>query len=154
MFITNTKTTARNTSKAVSPEAVKLAAIYKDWSTEVQYLLTAYLTLLCDIKQVRVDNDPQASLTRQVQYVAENRLNGDYKKVQEVLCTFGDYFHLEAFEKAQHKPTPKADFVAFLNTNKSVQLATALAKGKQLGLSDIETMQAISLWTAGQAVSA
>lgn len=154
MFITNTKATVRNTNKTVDQRAVDLAVLYKEHSTEVQYLLTAYITLLCDIKQVRVDNDPQSSLARQIQYVAENRLNGDYKKVQDILCSFGDYFDIRKFEQSQAKPTPKAEFVAFLNTNKTVQLAAAIRKGKELGLSDNETLQAITLWTAGQAVSA
>ena len=154
MFITNTKSASRNANKTVDQRAVELAAIFKEHSTEVQYLLTSYLTLLCDIKTVRVDNDPQTSLARQVQYVAENRLNGDYGKVKDILCSFADYFDVQAFEKSQAAPSPKAEFVAFLNAHKTVQLASALAKGKELGLSDTETLQAISLWTAGQAVSA
>lgn len=143
-----------NASKEVKDSAVQIAAGYKAYSIEVQYLLTAYLTLLCDIKQVRVDNDPQTSLARQVQYVAENRLKGNYGKVSEILASFAEYFDIKAFEKAQSRPTPKADFVAFLNTHKNVQLATALAKGKEFGLSDSQTLDAITLWTAGQAISA
>ena len=154
MFAINTKAASGNATKTINPEAVALAATYKDLSLETQYLMTAYLTLLCSIKQVRVDNDPQTSLARQIQYVAENRLSGDYGKVSQILNSFGDYFAVGRFEKAMNKPTPKADFVAFLNSNKSVQLATALAKGKSLGLSDKETLEAITLWTAGQAVNA
>lgn len=155
MFTVNTKNTSRNNgNKEVNPKAIDIAAIYKDCSVEVQYLLTAYLTLLCDIKQVRVDNDPQTSLARQIQYVADNRLGGDYKQVQGILCSFADYFDTKAFEKAQAKPTPKADFIAFLNSSPNVQLATALAKGKSLGLSDTDTLQAITLWTTGKAISA
>lgn len=153
MFTINEKKT-NNVSKELSVKAVEIAADYKSHSVEVQYLITAYLTLLCDIKQVRVDNDPQTSLARQVQYVAENRLKGDYGKVANILSTFADYFDIKAFEKAQSKPTPKADFIAFLNSHKSVQLAVALAKGKEFGLSDSQTLEAITLWTAGQAVSA
>ena len=152
MFTINEKKT--NGNKEVKDLAVQIASDYKAHSVEVQYLLTAYLTLLCDIKQVRVDNDPQASLARQVQYVAENRLKGDYGKVSDILESFADYFDVKKFEKAQSKPTPKADFIAFLNSHKSVQLATALQKGKEFGLSDTETLQAITLWTAGQAVNA
>lgn len=152
MFTLNEKKT--NASKEVKDLAVQIASDYKGYSVEVQYLLTAYLTLLCDIKQVRVDNDPQTSLARQVQYVAENRFKSDYGKVSEVLESFATYFDIKAFEKAQSKPTPKAEFVAFLNSHKNIQLATALSKGKELGLSDTETLQAITLWTTGQAVSA
>lgn len=143
-----------NTGKEVKDIAVQIASDYKDHSVEVQYLLTAYLTLLCDIKQVRVDNDPQTSLSRQVQYVAENRLKGNYGKVSEILESFATYFDVKKFEKDQSKPTPKADFIAFLNSHKNVQLSTALAKGKEFGLSETETLQAITLWTAGQAISA
>lgn len=143
-----------NAGKEVKDLAIQIASDYKAHSIEVQYLLTAYLTLLCDIKQVRVDNDPQTSLARQVQYVAENRLKGDYGKVSSILESFSKYFDIKAFEKDQSKPTPKADFVAFLNSHKNVQLATALAKGKEFGLSETETLQAITLWTAGQAISA
>lgn len=143
-----------NGSKEVKDLAVQIASDYKAYSVEVQYLLTAYLTLLCDIKQVRVDNDPQTSLARQVQYVAENRFKSNYGKVSEILESFATYFDIKAFEKAQSKPTPKADFIAFLNSHKNVQLATALQKGKEYGLSDTETLQAVALWTAGQAVSA
>lgn len=153
MFTFN-ETKKSNGNKEVKDLAIQIAGDYKEQSREVQYLLTAYLTLLCDIKQVRVDNEPQTSLARQVQYVAENRFKGDYGKVSEVLASFADYFDIKKFEKAQSKPTPKADFVAFLNTHKNVQLATALAKGKELGLSDIQTLEAINLWTAGQAISA
>lgn len=153
MFTVNEKK-ASNTRKEVNAKAVQIAADYKDYSKEVQYMLTAYLTLMCDIKTVRVDNDSQTSLARQVQYVAENRLKGDYSKVLEILESFADYFDIKKFEKDQAKPTPKADFIAFLNTHKNVQLATALAKGKEFGLSDSQTLEAITLWTAGQAVSA
>lgn len=153
MFTINEKKT-QNGNKELNAKAVEIASQYKELSREVQYLLTAYLTLLCDIKQVRVDNDPQTSLARQVQYVAENRLKGDYDKVASILASFADYFDVKAFEKAQSKPTPKADFIAFLNTHKNVQLATALAKGKEFGLSDSQTLEAITLWTAGQAVNA
>ena len=153
MFTCNEKKT-QNGNKEVNAKAVQIAAAYKELSRETQYLLTAYLTLLCDIKQVRVDNDPQTSLARQVQYVTENRLKGDYSKVSDILASFADYFDIKAFEKAQAKPTPKADFIAFLNSHKSVQLATALSKGKELGLSDSQTLEAITLWTAGQAVNA
>lgn len=143
-----------NGNKEVKDIAIQIASDYKGYSIEVQYLLTAYLTLLCDIKQVRVDNDPQTSLARQVQYVAENRLKGDYSKVADILESFSDFFDIKKFEKAQSKPTPKADFVAFLNSHKNVQLATALAKGKEFGLSETETLEAVALWTAGQAISA
>lgn len=143
-----------NSGKEVKDSAIQIASDYKCHSVEVQYLLTAYLTLLCDIKQVRVDNDPQTSLARQVQYVAENRLKGNYSKVSEILESFAEYFDIKKFEKDQSKPTPKADFIAFLNSHKSVQLATALSKGKEFGLSETETLQAVALWTAGQAVSA
>lgn len=153
MFTLNEKKT-NNGNKEVNAMAVQIASEYKAHSVEVQYLLTAYLTLLCDIKQVRVDNDPQTSLARQVQYVAENRLKGDYGKVSSILESFKDYFDTKKFEKDQSKPTPKADFIAFLNSHKTVQLATALAKGKEYGLSETETLQAITLWTAGQAISA
>lgn len=154
MFTFNETKKTNGNNKEVNAKAVEIASQHKEQSREIQYLLTAYLTLLCDIKQVRVDNDPQTSLSRQVQYVAENRFKGDYDKVAEVLASFADYFDIKKFEKAQAKPTPKAEFVAFLNTHKSVQLATALAKGKEYGLSDIQTLEAINLWTAGQAVSA
>lgn len=153
MFTINEKKQS-NGNKEVKDLAVQIASDYKAHSVEVQYLLTAYLTLLCDIKQVRVDNDPQTSLARQVQYVAENRLKGNYGKVAEILESFATYFDIKKFEKDQSKPTPKADFVAFLNSHKNVQLATALAKGKEFGLSETETLQAITLWTAGQAVNA
>lgn len=153
MFTINEKK-ASNASKEVKDLAIQIASDYKGHTVEVQYLLTAYLTLLCDIKQVRVDNDPQTSLARQVQYVAENRFKGNYSKVSEVLESFAEYFDIKKFENDQSKPTPKANFIAFLNSHKSVQLATALAKGKEFGLSDTETLQAITLWTAGQAVSA
>ena len=153
MFTVN-ESKKSNASKEVKDLAIQIAGDYKEYSKEVQYLITAYLTLLCDIKQVRVDNDPQTSLARQVQYVAENRLKGNYGKVAEVLESFATYFDIKKFEKDQSKPTPKADFIAFLNSHKSVQLATALAKGKEFGLSDAETLQAITLWTAGQAVNA
>lgn len=143
-----------NGNKELNAKAVEIASQYKAHSVEVQYMITAYLTLLCDIKQVRVDNDPQTSLARQIQYVADNRLKGDYSRVKDILASFADFFDIKAFEKAQAKPTPKADFIAFLNSHKNVQLATALAKGKELGLSDAETLQAVALWTAGQAVSA
>ena len=143
-----------NASKEVNEQALKIASIYKVCSVEVQYLLTAYITLLCDIKQVRVDNDPQTSLARQVQYVTENRLKGDYGKLADILESFSKYFDIKAFEKDQSKPTPKADFVAFLNSHKNVQLATALQKGKEFGLSETQTLEAVALWTAGQAVSA
>ena len=143
-----------NGNKEIKDLAIQIASDYKAYSVEVQYLMTAYLTLLCDIKQVRVDNDPQTSLARQVQYVAENRLKGDYGKVAEILESFAEYFDIKKFEKAQSKPTPKADFIAFLNSHKTVQLATALQKGKELGLSDTQTLEAITLWTAGQAVNA
>ena len=143
-----------NAGKEVKDLAIQIASDYKAYSVEVQYLLTAYLTLLCDIKQVRVDNDPQTSLARQVQYVAENRFKSDYGKVSDILESFANYFDVKKFEKDQSKPTPKADFIAFLNSHKSVQLATALAKGKEFGLSETETLQAVALWTAGQAVSA
>ena len=153
MFTLNEKKTS-NAGKEVKEQALKIASIYKGHSVEVQYLLTAYLTLLCDIKQVRVDNDPQTSLARQIQYVTENRLKGDYGKLADILESFSKYFDIKAFEKDQAKPTPKADFIAFLNSHKSVQLATALQKGKEFGLSETETLQAITLWTAGQAISA
>lgn len=153
MFTVSEKKT-NNGNKELNVKAVTIASQYKAHSVEVQYLLTAYLTLLCDIKQVRVDNDPQTSLARQVQYVAENRLKGDYGKVSDILASFATFFDIKAFEKAQAKPTPKADFIAFLNTHKNVQLATALAKGKEFGLSDTQTLEAVALWTAGQAVSA
>ena len=143
-----------NASKEVKDLAIQIASDYKGHTVEVQYLLTAYITLLCDIKTVRVDNDPQTSLARQVQYVAENRLKGDYGKVSEILESFATYFDIKKFEKDQSKPTPKADFIAFLNSHKSVQLATALSKGKEFGLSETETLQAVALWTAGQAISA
>ena len=143
-----------NSGKEVKDLAIQIASDYKAHSIEVQYLLTAYLTLLCDIKQVRVDNDPQTSLARQVQYVAENRLKGNYSKVSEILESFAEYFDVKKFEKDQSKPTPKADFIAFLNSHKSVQLATALQKGKEFGLSETETLEAVALWTAGQAISA
>ena len=153
MFTVNEKK-AFNGNKELSVNAVQIASDYKEHSVEVQYLITAYLTLLCDIKQVRVDNDPQASLARQVQYVAENRLKGDYSKVSDILASFATYFDIQKFEKDQAEPTPKANFIAFLNAHKTVQLATALSKGKEFGLSETETMQAITLWTTGQAVSA
>ena len=153
MFTINEKKTS-NGNKELNVKAVQIASEYKAHSVEVQYLMTAYLTLLCDIKQVRVDNDPQTSLARQVQYVAENRLKGDYSKVSDILESFTDYFDIKKFEKAQSKPTPKADFVAFLNSHKSVQLATALQKGKEFGLSETQTLEAVTLWTAGQAISA
>lgn len=153
MFTINEKKQS-NGGKEVNAKAVEIASDYKGHSVEVQYLLTAYLTLLCDIKQVRVDNDPQSSLARQVQYVAENRLKGDYGKVASILESFAEYFDIKKFEKSQSKPTPKADFIAFLNSHKSVQLATALAKGKEFGLSETQTLEAVALWTAGQAVSA
>ena len=153
MFTINEKKTS-NGNKELNVKAVQIASEYKAHSVEVQYLMTAYLTLLCDIKQVRVDNDPQTSLARQVQYVAENRLKGDYSKVSDILESFAEYFDVKKFEKAQSKPTPKADFIAFLNSHKSVQLATALQKGKEYGLSDTQTLEAITLWTAGQAISA
>ena len=153
MFTINEKKTS-NGNKELNVKAVQIASEYKAHSVEVQYLMTAYLTLLCDIKQVRVDNDPQTSLARQVQYVAENRLKGDYSKVSDILESFAEYFDVKKFEKAQSKPTPKADFIAFLNSHKSVQLATALQKGKEYGLSDTQTLEAITLWTAGQAVNA
>ena len=153
MFTVNAKKSS-NAGKEMSAKAVEIASAYKAQSVEVQYLLTAYLTLLCDIKQVRVDNDPQTSLVRQVQYVAENRLKGDYGKVADILESFSNFFDVKAFEKSQSMPTPKAEFVAFLNSHKNVQLATALAKGKELGLSDSQTLEAITLWTAGQAVNA
>lgn len=152
MFTLNEKKTSNG--KEVNEQALKIASDYKGHSVEVQYLLTAYLTLLCDIKQVRVDNDPQTSLARQVQYVAENRLKGDYGKVSSILESFADYFDIKKFEKSQSKPTPKADFIAFLNSHKSVQLATALQKGKEFGLSETQTLEAVALWTAGQAISA
>ena len=152
MFTINEKKT--NANKELKPKAVAIASEYKAYSVEVQYLMTAYLTLLCDIKQVRVDNDPQTSLARQVQYVAENRLKSDYGKVADILGSFADYFDIKKFEKTQAKPTPKADFIAFLNSHKNIQLATALAKGKEFGLSETETLQAVALWTAGQAVNA
>ena len=152
MFTINEKKTQNG--KEVNAKAVQIASDYKAYSVEVQYLMTAYLTLLCDIKQVRVDNDPQTSLARQIQYVAENRLKGDYSKVSDILESFGNYFDVKKFEKAQSKPTPKADFIAFLNSHKSVQLATALQKGKEYGLSDTQTLEAVALWTAGQAISA
>ena len=153
MFTINEKKTS-NGNKELNAKAVQIASEYKAHSVEVQYLMTAYLTLLCDIKQVRVDNDPQTSLARQVQYVAENRLKGDYSKVSDILESFAEFFDIKKFEKAQSKPTPKADFIAFLNSHKSVQLATALQKGKEYGLSDTQTLEAITLWTAGQAISA
>lgn len=153
MFTIN-ESKKNNGNKEMNQKAIEIAGDYKAHSVEVQYLMTAYLTLLCDIKQVRVDNDPQTSLARQVQYVAENRLKGDYGKVSEILESFADYFDVKKFEKAQSKPTPKADFIAFLNSHKNVQLATALAKGKELGLSDTQTLEAVALWTAGQAISA
>ena len=153
MFTVN-ESKKSNASKEANPKAVEIANACKSLSKEVQYLLTAYLTLLCDIKQVRVDNDPQTSLARQVQYVADNRFKGDYCKVASILSTFSNYFDIQKFEKDQSKPTPKAEFVAFLNSHKSVQLATALAKGKEFGLSETETLEAVSLWTAGQAVNA
>lgn len=143
-----------NGNKEVKDIAIQIASDYKGHSIEVQYLMTAYLTLLCDIKQVRVDNDPQTSLARQIQYVAENRLKGDYGKVSSILESFAEYFDIKKFEKDQSKPTPKADFVAFLNSHKNVQLATALQKGKEFGLSETQTLEAVALWTAGQAVSA
>lgn len=152
MFTVNEKKT--NGNKEVKDIAIQIASDYKAHSVEVQYLLTAYLTLLCDIKQVRVDNDPQTSLARQVQYVAENRLKGNYSKVSDILESFAEYFDIKKFEKAQSKPTPKADFIAFLNSHKNVQLSAALSKGKELGLSETETLEAVALWTAGQAVSA
>lgn len=153
MFTINEKKTS-NSGKEVNEQALKIASIYKPCSVEVQYLLTAYITLLCDIKTVRVDNDPQTSLARQIQYVTENRLKGDYNKLADILESFSKYFDIKKFENDQRKPTPKADFVAFLNSHKSVQLATALQKGKEFGLSETETLQAITLWTAGQAVNA
>lgn len=153
MFILNEKKT-NNGNKEMNAKAIEIADEYKVYSVEVQYLITAYLTLLCDIKQVRVDNDPQQSLTRQIQYVTENRLKGDYSKAKDILESFEVYFDVKKFEKAQSKPTPKAEFVAFLNSHKTIQLATALQKGKEYGLSDSETLQAITLWTAGQAVNA
>lgn len=153
MFTVN-ESKKSNGSKEVNEQALKIASIYKEYSKEVQYLLTAYLTLLCDIKQVRVDNDPQASLARQCQYVAENRFKGDYNRVAEILASYGDFFDVKGFEKAQSQPTPKANFITFLNINKNVQLAAALQKGKALGLSEAETLEAITLWTTGQAVTA
>lgn len=153
MFTLNEKKQSK-AGKEVSAKAVEIASQYKGHSVEVQYLITAYITLLCDIKTVRVDNDPQASLARQVQYVAENRLKDDYDRTAEILESFSKYFDIKAFEKDQAKPTPKADFIVFLNSHKSIQLATALRKGKEFGLSDTETLQAITLWTEGQAVSA
>lgn len=153
MFTLNEKK-ASNAGKEIKDLAIQIAGDYKDLSVEVQYLMTAYLTLLCDIKQVRVDNDPQTSLARQVQYVAENRLKGDYGKVSKILKSFATYFDIKAFEKVQSEPTPKAEFVAFLNAHKNVQLAVALQKGREFGLSETETLQAVALWTAGQAVNA
>ena len=152
MFTTNVKKSS-NGPKEQNAKAIEIAGAYKALSVEVQYMLTAYLTLLCDIKQVRVDNDPQTSLARQVQYVADNRLKGDYNKLAAILESFFKYFNTKAFEKDQAKPTPKADFIAFLNTHKSIQLATALSKGEEFGLSSAETLEAITLWTAGQAVT-
>lgn len=153
MFTLNEKK-ASNAGKEVKDLAIQIASDYKEYSKEVQYLMTAYLTLLCDIKQVRVDNDPQTSLARQIQYVAENRLKGDYNRVKDILASFATFFDIKKFEQSQAKPTPKADFIAFLNTHKNIQLATALAKGKEFGLSETETLEAVALWTAGQAVSA
>ena len=152
MFTVNEK--KQSNTKVSSKEAIVIAERFKDRSIEVQYLMTAYLTLLCDIKQVRVDNDPQKSLSRQIQYVAENRLKGDYQKAGDILDCFDTYFDTKAFDKSQSKPTPKANFIAFLNAHKNVQLATALQKGKEFGLSDSQTLEAVTLWTAGQAVSA
>lgn len=143
-----------NGNKEIKDLAVQIAGDYKDLSIEVQYLMTAYLTLLCDIKQVRVDNDPQTSLARQVQYVAENRLKGDYGKVSTILGSFSKYFDIKAFEKTQSTPTTKANFISYLNSHKNIQLAIALQKGRELGLSDNQTLEAITLWTAGQAVNA
>ena len=153
MFTINEKKT-NNGSKEINARAVEIASAYKEHTVEVQYLITAYLTLLCDIKQVRVDNDPQTSLARQVQYVAENRFKSNYGKVAEVLASFAAYFDISAFEKNQSKPTPKAEFIAYLNQHKNIQLATALYKGKEYGLSDTETLESINLWTAGQAINA
>lgn len=143
-----------NGNKELNPKAVEIASLYKDLSIEIQYLMTAYITLLCDIKTVRVDNDPQTSLARQIQYVTENRLKGDYGKIASILESFSKYFDIKAFEKVQSTPTTKANFVSYLNSHKSIQLATALQKGRELGLSDTQTLEAITLWTAGQAVSA
>lgn len=154
MFTVNEKKTALIANKETSKEALAIAERFKDRSLEVQYLMTAYITLLCDIKTVRVDNDSQRSLARQIQYVTENRLKGDYKKASDILDCFEMYFDVKLFEKAQSKPTPKAEFIAFLNQHKNVQLATALSKGKEYGLTDIETLESINLWTAGQAVNA
>lgn len=154
MFTINEKKTNNSNNKEMNVVAIEIASTCKDLSVEVQYLITAYLTLLCDIKQVRVDNDPQASLARQVQYVAENRLKGDYVRARAIINSFADYFDIKAFEKAQSKPTPKAEFIAFLNSHKNVQLATALSKGKEYGLTDSQTLEAITLWTEGQAVNA
>lgn len=153
MFTLNEKK-ASNAGKEIKDLAIQIASDYKAHSVEIQYLMTAYITLLCDIKTVRVDNDPQTSLARQIQYVAENRLKGDYGKVSKILKSFATYFDIKAFEKVQSEPTPKAEFIAFLNSHKTVQLATALSKGKEFGLSDTETLQAVALWTAGQAISA
>ena len=154
MFTINEKKTLNAGNKEVSKEALEIAERFKERSLEVQYLMTAYLTLLCDIKTVRVDNDPQRSLARQVQYVTENRLKGDYNKAGDILDCFEMYFKVKDFEKAQSKPTPKANFIAFLNQHKNVSLATALSKGKEHGLSDSETLSAINLWTEGQAINA
>lgn len=154
MFAINEKVTSRNAVNA-SEKAFDIAHRYGDGkSKEVVYLMTAYITLLCDIKKVQVNNEHLDSLARQVQYITDNRFKGDFSKTEEVLKSFSDYFDIKAFEKAQSKPTPKADFIAFLNTHKNVQLATALAKGKEYGLTDTETLESINLWTAGQAVNA
>ena len=153
MFATNEK--ANSHAVKASDKAIAIANLYgKDKSKEVIYLMTGYITLLCDIKKVQVNNEPLDSLARQVQYITDNRFNGDFDKTEEVLASFERFFNIKEFEKAQSKPTPKANFIAFLNTHKSVQLATALAKGKEFGLSDTQTLEAINLWTAGQAVNA
>jgi len=154
MFTVNEKKSLNNGNKEMNPKAIEIASQFKELTTESQYLLTAYITLLCDIKTVRVDNDCQRSLARQIEYVTENRLKGDYSKAKSILESFATYFNVKEFEKAQSKPTPKANFIAFLNSHKNVQLATALAKGKECGLSDIETLESINLWTVGQAVNA
>lgn len=155
MFAINTKINSRNNSKPVSDLAVGLAKdLSKDLNKESVYLMTAFLTFTCDIKSCRVDNDPVQSLARQLDYVSENRFNGEMAESVKVCNLFLKFFDCKKFQKDSQQATPKGKFVAWLNQNKNAELTIALAKGKELGLSDLEALETLTLWSKQQAIPA
>ena len=152
-YATNTR--SRNNGKEVSAMAISLAKdLTKEMDKESVYLMTAFLTFTTDIKSCRVDNDPVQSLARQIDYVADNRFDGKKEESVRICNLFLKFFDVKKFQKDSAQATPKGKFVAWLNQSKNAELAVALAKGKELGLSDLEALETLTLWTKKEAIPA